>query len=191
MKSRFKTWYENLIHLPFVHQTHNYDCGAAALRAVAHYYGAGPDDEGDFIKICNTSKKHGTDPTDIEAAAKKIGLRVRRIEGMSVDRLKGFLDDGKPVICAIQAYGEDEEDYDELKSGHYVVAIGYDEKYIFFEDPSVKSKPSRGHIPVDEFVERWVDVDRKKRVYDQLGIVVWKDAAPEEKDFIQRSKKIE
>jgi predicted double-glycine peptidase len=190
MAKRYKNWFENILHLPVVHQTHNYDCGAAALRAVAHYYGVGPDREGDFIKACDTSKELGTDPTDIIKAARGMGLRAKRFEGMGLKNLMGFLQDGKPVICAVQAWGE-EEDYDELESGHYVVAIGFDERYIFFEDPSVKGDKARGHMPHGEFIRRWADVDRRGKTLEQFGIVVWRDEQPKEQDVVSRSREIE
>ncbi len=40
---------------------------------------------------------------------------------------------------------------------HYAVAIGYDEKHIYFMDPS-----TLGHytfIPIAEFLDRWHDMD--------------------------------
>lgn len=190
MARRFKTWFENILHLPKIVQTHSYDCGAAALRAVAHYWGVGPDREGDFIKACETSKKLGTDPTDIIKAAKKMGLKAGAKEHMSLEELMRFIDEGKPVICAVQAWGE-EEDYEELTSGHYVVACGYDEKFVFFEDPSVKGDKERGHMAHEDFMRRWVDVDRKKNVLTAFGIVVWLDAPPQEQDVVVRSREIE
>lgn len=185
----FKKWHETAIHLPKVNQTHNYDCGAAALRAVATYYGVGPEDEGDFIKICNTSKKLGTDPTDIVAAARSMGLRANTFEDMSLDDLMMFIERRKPVICAIQAWG-DEEDYDDLQSGHYVVVMGYDERYIYFEDPSLHNQRARGRMTHDEFAEQWVDLDRKKRVLHHCGIVVWKPTPPKEQDLVLRTRKV-
>lgn len=43
------------------------------------------------------------------------------------------------------------------EDGHYVVAIGYDEKYIYFEDPSILG--GIGYIPKSEFLRRWHDYD--------------------------------
>lgn len=187
---RFKSWLEGMLHVPVVNQTHGYDCGAAALRAVAHYWGVGPEDEGDFIRICDTSKHLGTDPTDIKRVARELGLQCHDQKHMTLGTLKHFIDQGKPVICAMQAWGE-QEDYDELQSGHYVVAIGYDDERVFFEDPSIKGRRARGHLPFQEFSERWVDIDRKDRVLRHYGIVVWRDGQPDEEEVVSRSTKID
>jgi predicted double-glycine peptidase len=187
---RFKTWLEGMLHVPVVNQTHKYDCGAAALRAVAQYWGVGPDDEGEFIRLCDTSKSLGTDPTDIIKAARKLGLQCHDQKHMTVGTLRKYLDAGRPVICAMQAWGE-RKDYDELASGHYVVAIGHDDEWVYFEDPSIKGKRARGHLRPHEFSERWADVDRKGRTLYHYGIVLWKDAAPQEQDVVLQSKEIE
>lgn len=54
-----------------------------------------------------------------------------------------------PVIVLIQAWLDDyEEDIDWnniWEDGHYVVAIGSDDKYIYFEDPSILG--GIGYIP--------------------------------------------
>jgi predicted double-glycine peptidase len=186
---RFRQWYEGILHLPKVNQTHDYDCGAAALRSVAHYYGVGPEDEGEFIRICDTSKTQGTEPTDIIKAARKLGLHIHAQQHMTVGTLKQFIDSGKPVICAVQAWG-DEKEYKELEKGHYVVAIGYNDDYIFFEDPSIKGVEKRGHMSDEDFVRRWVDVDRKGKVLRRYGIVLWAETGPDEQDVVNKSIEI-
>jgi predicted double-glycine peptidase len=43
---------------------------------------------------------------------------------------------GRPVIVQIQAWGDEGTDYtNDFDDGHYVVAIGFDENYLYFEDP--------------------------------------------------------
>jgi len=126
-----------MIPVKNVKQNHNYDCGAAALKSIAHFYDVPLESEREFIKLCDTSKRKGTHPDDIVAAARALGLRAGLYDHMSLDQLKSTLDKRIPVICAIQAYGE-ESDYDEPMNGHYVIAVGYDDRNIYFEDPSLK-----------------------------------------------------
>lgn len=190
----FKRFVENLIPVPVVYQSHNYDCGAAALRAVCQFWGVGPDQEDKFIKACDTDPKFGTSPKDIIKVARILGLKAEGRERLSIDMLKQIIDSGKPVICAIQAWEYDPDDegeeYEDNDAGHYVVAIGYDDHNIFFQDPSIQNN-RRGHIPYDEFIQRWHDTERDGTVLTRYGIVIWKDDhRPEKVDPDMRSSKI-
>lgn len=173
------------IPLPKVEQVENYDCGPAALRAICQYYKVGPDDHEQYIKDCKTTKQYGTEPKHLIRVAKKYGLNAKGIHGMSIEQLEGFLDEGKPVILDIQAWGK-EHHYKKLQSGHYVVAIGYDDKRIYCEDPSVHTR-KRGSISKKELMERWKDVDNGK-VLKQYGIVIWKEGKGKEKDHLKSAQ---
>ncbi len=193
---RFKRFYENLIPVPVVYQSHNYDCGAAALRAVCQFWGVGPEDEEEFIRACDTDEEQGTRPEDIIRVARAFGLKAVGRTGLSIDDLKRIIDSGKPVICLIQAWEYDhedeeygEEDYDNNDSGHYVVAIGYDHANILFQDPSIKNN-RRGSIPYEEFERRWHDKTREGKVLRHYGIIMWKNDVPEDIDFDTRASRI-
>ncbi len=176
------------VHLPAVRQSHNYDCGAAALRSVAEHFKVGPEKEADFIKACKTSKKNGTRPGDIIRVAQQFGLNTRAKSGMTFKELRSVLDMHRPVICCIQAYGE-EKDYKKLNSGHYVVAIGYDGGYVYFEDPSMKG--SRGMLPYKEFAKRWHDKEADGTVYHRWGVAIWKPSDEEtDREHVPQEKKI-
>lgn len=157
------------VRVPKVRQTTGYSCGAAALKAVCKYFCAGPDDEDEFIEALGSDPDGGTAPADIVRVARKFGLRAVLQKGMPLAELQHHLDAGRPVICAMQAWG-DEEAYDNEESGHYVVAVGYNEGNVFFEDPAMDGK-SRGFLPIKEFVSRWHDTDKHGQHYDHLGIV--------------------
>lgn len=168
----FRTWYEATIrvNLPSVKQTKNYSCGAGALRSIAKHYGIEMSEK-DFMKLLKTSYEEGTDPTNLKKTANILSLNVKEHHNMSINLLKKYLNEGKPIICAIQAYGKP-KDYKEDKNGHYVIAIGYDKSYIYFEDPVLKGK--RGHLKNDEFLKRWHDYDEGRK-FKCYGLVVWKD----------------
>jgi predicted double-glycine peptidase len=196
----FRTWLEETeefesesgahikVHLPSVKQNHNYDCGAACLRAVCEHFKVGPEKEADFIKACKTSKKNGTTPQNIIKCAQQFGLNARPKSGMSFDDMKSVLDMGRPIICCIQAYGEKDE-YHKPVAGHYVIAIGYDEKYVYFEDPSMTG--SRGVLPYKEFAKRWHDKGIDGNTYTRWGVVIWKPSGEEtDREFVPQAKKI-
>lgn len=184
----FKAWLESqIIPVKNVRQSHDYDCGAASLKSLAHFYDVPLDKERDFIKLCDSGVRKGTHPSDIVRGARKLGLHAKLYNHLTIEQLKSLLDKKIPVICAIQAYGE-EEDYDEPKNGHYVIAVGHDEDNIYFEDPSMRM--SRGYIPIDEFMRRWHDKESYTgETQVRMGIVVVGDHR--KPDRVDKAKKIE
>lgn len=191
---RFKTWFENqeepavLIPIQTVKQSHNYDCGAAALRAICEYFKVGPEDQNEFIRACDTGKEKGTHPADLVRAAQSFGLNAELKNHMTIEKLLHYLDRNIPVICAVQAWG-DKRDYHKLEDGHYVVAIGYNSENIYFEDPSMIA--SRGYLPYQEFMRRWHDVEYgNKTPQDHLGIAIWANTDDVDTKHEDKYKKI-
>lgn len=172
------------VHLPNVQQNTTFSCGAAALQSIYAYFGVGFASEYDYIKALQTSPDWGTDQSNIIDCAKSLGLNVL-YEQMTIDGLKSHLNKGRPIITCLQAYGQPSK-YDRNGFGHYVIAIGYDEKYIFFEDPLIYS--FRGYLTYKQFERRWhcwgpFDGGICKNV----GMVIWKDGPP---PYLTRAKKI-
>lgn len=175
------------INLPKVEQTKPYSCGAAVLRAVCDYFGVGPDDESGFINLLKTNS-NGTMPSDIVRVARGLGLHAFMRQHMTIDSLKSRLEKRIPVICAVQAWG-DPDNYDEEWNGHYVVAIGYDDERIYFEDPIMDRH--RGFLTYQQFLDRWHDTDREGNKCVRLGISVWRTAPPEKPQRKPHAKVIE
>lgn len=172
------------IHLPKIEQTTDYTCGPASLRAIAGFFGVGPYSEKEFSEMMDTDPKNGTTPENIIKAARKIGLRAFSRQRMTLESLKSKLEKKIPVICALQAWGTSSQ-YDKDNSGHYVVAIGFDENKIYFEDPSIDKK-ARGFLSHKDFLERWHDKEADNIRYERLGIAIWK---PDSKEHIHKKKK--
>lgn len=175
------------VAVPKVRQSSNFDCGAAVLRSIAEFYKVGPETECDFVKAVEASKKSGTKPANIVKAAKEFGLKVMMKEHMTINELKRFLDEEKPVICNIQAWGKPKY-YKTRDSGHYVIAIGYDDKSIYFEDPSIEKY--RGFLSYKDFDKRWHDKEAKNVRTDHLAIVIWKKAWDKDTAYIVKARKI-
>lgn len=175
------------IPLPSVCQSSDYDCGAAALRAIAEYFKVGPEDQKDFIKVVKAKKATGSSPENIIKAAKSFGLNVKSKIGMTLEELKDTISQGRPVICSMQAWGE-KSDYPKDKSGHYIVAIGFDDGKIYFEDPSIHGK--RGFLSFDEFDERWHDEESGGRKLKHFGITMWKDCPDKDCAYVLKKTKI-
>lgn len=148
-----------LIQVPMARQAANYTCGVAALQSVLHYYG----DEWRQDKLSLALKAdsvNGTNYRNIMRFCDSLGYATKVHTGLSIDSLKTFIDLGFPMILAIQAWAESPGKYaDEWDSGHYVVCIGYDHEKFYFMDPSTTGNYT--FIPVNEFVDRWHDIDQE------------------------------
>jgi uncharacterized protein len=173
------------VQLPNVVQHSNFTCGAAALQAVCAYFGVGPDTEYEYVKELGTWLLGSTNPEDIVSAAKRYGLQAFAKEDMASEELKGYLDEEKPVIVCLQAYGNPKYYRKYERSGHYIVAIGYDSRHLFFEDPSLYGH--RGSLTYRDFERRWHDIDAFGKFYNHHGIVLWKNGDPA---YIHKARRI-
>jgi uncharacterized protein len=166
------------IELPNVMQTTSYTCGASALLAIAAYYGVGAEYEWDVAADMKMTRD-GSDPKHIISAARRYGLSVREYRPMTAAQLIGCLDRRRPVILMLQAWGPHPSPASYARTwmqGHWVVAIGYDDDVIYFEDPSLHAR--RGYIARAELEIRWHDIEGpRRRKVDHLGIAVWRGRA--------------
>lgn len=157
-----------MLEFPELRQTYDYDCGAKALQAVLGYYGTDINED-KIIKIAGTTKS-GTSIKGIIKTLKKFGLKYDTYS-MDVKTIKKYIDKKIPVLLDVQAWPQ-RKNTNLKKSwndGHYVVAIGYDRKKIFFEDPS---SIFRTYLNLKEFESRWHGMDSKIK-YTHLGIAVY------------------
>lgn len=119
-------------------QITEYSCGASALQAVLHYWGRELE-ETEVMKIIGTSEDVGTYPENIVRGVRALGLEVEARENLTLDELRAF---GHPVIALCQVWRsqksstpQPEEDWD---NGHYIVVLGVDDEYVYFQDPYLR-----------------------------------------------------
>jgi predicted double-glycine peptidase len=174
-----------LLDFPATRQAYEFSCGPSAVQSVMAYYG---EDfrESELIRMLKTGKDDGTYVKDIVKFLHYNGLTTRLKQKMTVEELIRFIDRGIPVIVLIQAWGSD-KNYktgyaDCWDDGHFVVVIGYTDKDILFSDPALFTV---GYIPIEEFVNRWHDIDEGNKTY-QLGMAVWGKKPAFEKDKVER-----
>jgi len=177
-------------HTPKCMQRKGYSCGAAVFRILCKYFKVGPKTEKDCMKLLKTNCKRGTEYIEIVRNAVELGLHVKVKMDMDLSELKQYLDEKIPIICSIQAWGNP-ANYDRAIHGHYVIAIGYDQENIYFEDPSIFT-PSRGYLGKKEFLERWHDIDGESdKDCNGLGIAIWKDSYKPTQRRIKQAVQIE
>lgn len=164
-----------LLPVPSVRQHTNYSCGEAALLSVLAYYGL--DARQDTLsRQLDTTADHGTHSRDIVRVAKDYGLQPEAVFGMTPADLIARLKQGVPVILAMQAWIEKGDPRDvkawssRFDDGHYIVAIGYDDSRIYFDDPAMFPL---GYITFPELDARWHDRDDDDQVLDHFGIAIF------------------
>jgi peptidase C39-like protein len=143
------------LDIPDVRQKDGSSCGLACFRAVLEYY--------DIQEQQGLTHPDGLKPGEIEALARAHGMECRQLTGM--DALGRQLNQGRPVICPIQA-----GDPDSLKNGHYVVVRGFDDGKVQVHDPIDGPQ----EIESAAFLDRWHDVDRDGAEYKQFGLSCWR-----------------
>ena len=154
--------------IPDVRQTTSFSCGAAALASVLQFFGV-DGGEGELVKLLGTDSADGTDPEALAAVAERVGLNATPWHKMTLDDLGYQTSQGRPVICAVQAYGTAKE-MREGESGHYVVVRGVTPEDVLIQDP-VDGPLS---IPRDKFLSGWYDEGDGEARYTRWGLVVGK-----------------
>lgn len=184
---------QQLIDIPDVRQPNDYACGAACAMAVAQYFGVGPEYISEWEKELGTNRATSTHPFAIRDYLISLGLQVEARDEMTLEDLHSYWQQGIPVICPIQEYGNPlkEEKHPEKESkgpkpaypyGHWVVVIGGPALgNIYVQDPSIENilegeeadnAEGRMMIPVKEWLKVWHDKDKGGNKFTRFGIAV-------------------
>lgn len=169
-----------ILEFPESRQSTNFSCGASSIQSVLYYYGIEVRED-KLIKLFDAKPTNivhsGIDPDHMKDKLEKIWKLSVDMRTMSLDDIREYLDRNIPVILAMQAWrGEDRAndsiDYSKSYSdGHYIVAIGYSDKHMIFDDPSILS--NRAYLPFDELEQRWHDEDYHGNKFEHLGLAVY------------------
>jgi len=162
---------KNIIRVPLTRQATDYTCGVSALQSLLAYYG---DEvrEDNLSRLLKSNPEEGTSYLRIAEYARQQKYHVELFKHMGMKKLRQCIDKGLPVICLIQAWADERVDYaGDWKDGHYVVAIGYDDRRVYFMDPSTTGNYT--FISTPEFLKRWHDTDGKERLVN-FGMTISK-----------------
>lgn len=157
-----------LLEYPEFAQSFSYDCGASALQSVLVYYGKDVR-EMDLVKKLKASKASGVKMSSIVRVAEKYNIPAVIDDNGNTTLLRSLITDGNPVIVLLQAYGKGSYVKD-FKDGHYVVAIGYTEDAIIFEDPSAYT---RTFLTDEELLLRWHALDDNNEESDNHYLIAF------------------
>ncbi len=150
-----------ILTYPETRQIFCFDCGANGLASILVY--AGVEEREDRIAILAKTTKSGTGTAGVLRVVNYYGLPHRAGQHTQVNDLRAGIDEGFPTLITLQAYRSSNRPYRELwQDGHWVVAIGHDDRRILFEDPSSYHRTWLGD---EELRERWHDIDKGKRIF--------------------------
>jgi predicted double-glycine peptidase len=158
-------------------QITDYSCGASALRAVLSHWGSEVD-ETKLMELLHTNSEVGTNPEDIANGARALGFDAEVFENLTLDQLERFTAEGSLVIALAQVWLSEREPERLLEdiwdNGHYVVVLGVDKDYVYFQDPFINM--SKAFVPRKSFEDHWHqvmggDLERNPKLI-HLGILV-------------------
>jgi len=163
--------------LTVTRQSTEYSCGAAALQAILSHWGKDLDEK-ELMTLLHTSPETGTYVGDIVRVARILGLKAELHENVTLPELHAALERGESVIVCTQAWRSREDSdrsvQEDWEDGHYVVVLGMDKKYVYYQDPFIKR--GKGFVTHKKFDESWHNVrgkttsDMKKQVH--LGVFI-------------------
>jgi len=140
-------------------QSTEYSCGASALQAVLSYWGR-QGDEPELIELMHTNSEVGTYPEDIVRGARALGFDAEMKDHLTLDEVQRFTAGGDPMIALSQVWRSHKEGAssvaDEWDNGHYIVVLGVDDDYVYFQDPYVRM--SKAFVPRKSFEDHWHQV---------------------------------
>lgn len=112
-------------------------CGPASLKIVANYFGVDVS-ESRIARLCRVSKVSGTTANNLVAAALKMGLAARVVDGATFSDIARWLRKGVPVIVDWMSIGH--RGASRAATGHYSVVSGLTADEITLEDPAIGRK---------------------------------------------------
>ena len=129
--------------VPFVPQATGYYCGPAALSSVFAYYGVSIDQQTIAEKVYDERIK-GALFTDLQDFAHTHGFSAQLRLG-TVDDIKAYLDDGRPVIVLVDL------GFWVFSQSHYLVVTGYTAQG-FIAHNGLKASQTFGYLT---FIRIW------------------------------------
>jgi len=111
-------------------------CGPATLKILFGYYGIDKTEK-ELAKMAGWNKVLGIDDMGIKKAAEKLGFKVKIKNNSSYKDIQKWLDKGVPVIVNWFTRGRNDYPESETADGHYSLAVGLDDKFIYLQDPEI------------------------------------------------------
>lgn len=112
-------------------------CGPASLKILLSYYGINKTEKELAGMMPGWNKDLGVSDKDIKNAAERLGFKVEIKENSSFKDIEKWLKKDIPVIVDWFSRGGSDYDDSNIADGHYSVAMGLDDKFIYLQDPEI------------------------------------------------------
>ena len=127
------------IRLQHLKQSREYTCVPTSVRMVLGYYG---DEKTEvFLEHLLGCTLFGTTAQSVISVT-RLGSNVD-LRYSSMEELKAFLEAGYPAIAFVRT---GELDYWQNDCPHAVVVVGYDDNYVYINDPYFEDAPQKNRI---------------------------------------------
>lgn len=128
-------------------------CGPASLKIVMDYYDVNKTEK-ELAELTKLVSGLGIDDKKIANAAKAFGFKVEIKNKSSFADIEAWLNKGVPVIVDWFTRGRHDYDDSAVADGHYSVAVGLDDGYIYLQDPETGGERK---IKREDFMKVWFD----------------------------------
>lgn len=151
---------------PFQETLHSDMCGPASLKIVLNYYGVEKTEE-EIAKLTGLVPGLGINDTSITQVAESLGFKTEIKNKSTFDDVEMWLKKGVPVIVDWFTRGRSDYSDNEVAEGHYSVACGLDDQYIYLQDPEIGGIRK---IDRNKFLKVWFDFTQNVINPDELII---------------------
>lgn len=114
-------------------------------------------DERELMKVLQTTSEEGSYPENIVRGAQALGFEAEGRDHLSLEEVEQFTAGGAPMIGLVQAWrgekGTAKSAAEEWDNGHYIVVLGVDKDYVYFQDPYTRM--NKAFMPRNTFVDHW------------------------------------
>ena len=128
-------------------------CGPASLKIVLQYYGISKSED-ELAQLCKFKKGLGVADKGIKTAAEKFGLKAAIKNNSTFKDIEKWLKKEVPVIVNWFTRGRTDYGDSSVADGHYSVAMGLDDGFIYLQDPELGSMRK---IERNNFMRVWFD----------------------------------
>lgn len=140
--------------LPIAHQIQSFEatCLPASIQMVLGYLGR-EISESRLIRVLNTDPMAGT-PFPRITRVERFGCRVELVT-LDASGLRQKLHNRQPLITPLWT---EMLPYWSYGTAHVAVVVGYDDRYVYLNDPAFAVAPQR--VLCDGFLAAWEEYDR-------------------------------
>jgi predicted double-glycine peptidase len=111
-------------------------CGPYSLKVVFDFYGLNVTEK-KLAELCKTTRLYGTRVSQLKKVVNNFGFNFKIQDNSSFKDVEKWLKKGVPVIVDWFSRGRNDYPDSEVADGHYSVAIGLDDKFIYLNDPEI------------------------------------------------------